>query len=136
MLLVADVGLLLAQEEVRFGRYRVIPKRNVGVRGRASVENSLSGVTPVNGKVNALMQFRKTPNSEVLRKMEVAGVVLENYVGGNAYYAQVPASRRTADLARYGVSSIIAMRSERKVSSLLEEERVPHWTDRGLGAWL
>ena len=117
MLLVADVGLLLAQEEVRFGRYRVIPKRNVGVRGRASVENSLSGVTPVNGKVNALMQFRKTPNSEVLRKMEVA-------------------SRRTADLARYGVSSIIAMRSEWKVSSLLEEERVPHWADRGLGAWL
>ena len=129
----ASVSTLLAQEAVRFGQYTVVPEQNVTQRMRAGAQNALAAITPAGGKVNVLMQFKKAPDAMALRQLAAAGVVLEGYVGGNAYYAQVAQGKRPSDFAKHSATSVIAMRPEWKVSSLLEVGRVPAWADRGNG---
>lgn len=138
LFLLAPFGLR-AQEVVRFGQYTVMPEQNVlqtpakRTRGAGSGQSSLELGLPANGRVNVLMQFAKVPDAKALAKLSKRGVKLEGYVGGNTYYAQVLPGKRPQDFAGCNATSVMAMRPEWKVSSLLAEGSVPQWADRGNG---
>ena len=138
LFLLAPFGLR-AQEVVRFGQYTVVPEQNVlqtpakRTRGAGSGQSSLELGLPANGRVNVLMQFAKVPDAKALAKLSKRGVKLEGYVGGNTYYAQVLPGKRPQDFAGCNATSVMAMRPEWKVSSLLAEGSVPQWADRGNG---
>ena len=138
LFLLAPFGLR-AQEVVRFGQYTVVPEQNVlqtpakRTRGAGSGQSSLELGLPANGRVNVLMQFAKAPDAKALAKLSKRGVKLEGYVGGNTYYAQVLPGKRPQDFAGCNATSVMAMRPEWKVSSLLAEGSVPQWADRGNG---
>ena len=138
LFLLAPFGLR-AQEVVRFGQYTVVLEQNVlqtpakRTRGAGSGQSSLELGLPANGRVNVLMQFAKVPDAKALAKLSKRGVKLEGYVGGNTYYAQVLPGKRPQDFAGCNATSVMAMRPEWKVSSLLAEGSVPQWADRGNG---
>lgn len=125
--------VLRAQEAVRFGEYTVVPEQNVALRTRGGESNSLADVAPVNGRVNALVQFKEKPSGVSKDALRKAGVTLDGYVGGNAYFAQLPQGMRPMDLARFDAVSVIGVRPEWKVSRLLAAGRVPDWARRGDG---
>lgn len=127
------VGILSAQEEIRFGRYTVVPEQNVKPRTRGEAARGLIATEPVNGRVNVLVQFKKAQVHLELHQLRQAGVALDGYVGGNAYFAQLSEGIRVQDLARLGAVSVIDLQPEWKVSSLLEEGRVPLWARRDSG---
>lgn len=138
LFLLAPFGLR-AQEVVRFGQYTVVLEQNVlqtpakRTRGAGSGQSSLELGLPANGRVNVLMQFAKVPDAKALAKLSKRGVKLEGFVGGNTYYAQVLPGKRPQDFAGCNATSVMAMRPEWKVSSLLAEGSVPQWADRGNG---
>ena len=88
LLLFLSIGLLLyAQEPVRFGDHEVYLEANVHPPRRNYKTSSLELGTPAGEKLNVLVQFNTAPISqEALAKK---GVVLGDYLGSNAYYAQV-----------------------------------------------
>ena len=136
LLLLAPIGL--RGQVVRFGQYEVRPEQNVLVqarrtRGLGSAKSSLELGLPLNGKVNVLMQFAKTPTASDLQRLEAAGVALSGYVGGNAYYAQVEPGKRPADFRDLGAVSVMTMRPEWKLATPLVAGEIPDWARRGNG---
>ena len=136
LLLLAPIGL--RGQVVRFGQYEVRPEQNVLVwarrtRGLGTAKSSLELGLPLNGKVNVLMQFAKTPTASDLQRLEAAGVALSGYVGGNAYYAQVEPGKRPADFRDLGAVSVMTMRPEWKLATPLVAGEIPDWARRGHG---
>ncbi len=134
LLLLAPIGL--RGQVVRFGQYEVRPEQNVLVqarrtRGLGTAKSSLELGLPLNGKVNVLMQFAKTPTASDLQRLEAAGVALSGYVGGNAYYAQVEPGKRPVDFRDLGAVSVMTMRPEWKLATPLVAGEIPDWARRG-----
>ena len=121
-----------AQEAVQFGRYSVVPEQNVrAARTRSVAGSSLELGLPVGGRVNVLMQFARIPSAKELKALEVQGVRLSDYVGGNAYLATVQPGSRPSDFRGVGAVSVIPMRPEWKLSTPLADGDVPSWAQRG-----
>jgi len=74
---------------------------------------------PINGKVNVLVQFKKTPTMRDYARLEAAGIVLSDYVGGNAYFALVPPGKRPSDFHAFGATSVIPLQPEWKMATPL-----------------
>lgn len=123
-----------AQQTVRFGRHVVRLELNVlDSNKKRQKEYAAALGQGVNGKLNVLMQFARTPDAEMREKLAKRAVELGSYVGGNAYYAQVGEGSRPCDFAEAGAIAVVAIAPEWKVSDLLTGEKVPEWADRGNG---
>ena len=123
---------------VRFGQYEVQPEQNVRpsagwTRGGGDTRSSLQLGFPINGKVNVLVQFKKTPTMRDYARLEAAGIVLSDYVGGNAYFALVPPGKRPSDFHAFGATSVIPLQPEWKMATPLVMGEIPEWAQRGVG---
>ena len=126
LLLFLSIGLLLyAQEPVRFGDHEVYLEANVHPPRRNYKTSSLELGTPAGEKLNVLVQFNTAPISqEALAKK---GVVLGDYLGGNAYYAQIAPGSRPSDFVGTGLRTVVPIRSEWKVVTALLQHKIPTW---------
>ncbi|PID90345.1 MAG: hypothetical protein CSA97_03355, partial [Bacteroidetes bacterium] len=117
------VNLAFAGSVVRFGSHRVTPPPNVQQRTRGS-EMKVQKDNPY-----VLLQFSTTPSGAQHRALRQLGVELQDYVGGNAYFAKVPAGFSPSRLAPAGAISMMAIAPEWKVNPLVMAGQVPSWAE-------
>ena len=120
------VGLLLyAQEPIRFGDREVYLEANVQPQKRNHKTSSLELGTPVGEKLNVLVQFNSANISQAA--LAKKGVVLGDYLGSNAYYAQIMPGSRPSDFIGTGLRTVVPIRSEWKVVTALLQHKIPTW---------
>lgn len=114
------------QQPVRIGQYRFIPEQNLRTRGTGRV--ALRVEDYLNGKARALVQFAALPTPAQREMMAREGVLLQDYLGGNAYYARLnygPAV--VSSLRRAGGLSLMGIRPEWKLDSRLAPGLLPEY---------
>ena len=126
LLLFLSIGLLLyAQEPVRFGDREVYLEANVHAKVRGHKTSSLELGIPTGEKLNVLVQFGTEKIAYDALKQK--GVELGDYLGGNAYYAQIVPGSRPSDFVGTGLRTVVPIRSEWKVVTALLQHKIPTW---------
>lgn len=132
-LLLGSVDAALAQEAVRLGDCTFVPEQNVG----RPVLRSVRAARPIDlgratgGRYNVLLQFETIPTQEEWQLLTERGVLLDGWVGGNAYWAQLPEGVNVQRVfAGTKVRSVLATRPEWKALRSLLEGCVPEWARR------
>lgn len=122
-------GSLFAQEAIHFGEHVVLLEANVKNRRGTTNKSSLELGIPVGDKINVVVQF----NSAQIDYMQLVqrGIVLEDYLGANAYFASVPPGKTASDFAETGVRSVVPIRAEWKIVRGLHEYNYPEWAFDG-----
>ena len=122
--------LLFAQDPIRFGDREVYLEANVrpGKRGVRSSSSLELGV-PMGDKLNVLVQFERgvVPYAQLTSK----NILLGDYLGSNAYYAQVAPGSRPSDFVGIGLRAITPIRAEWKVANSLLLQQYPTWAVSG-----
>lgn len=113
------------QPEVRIGRHRIVPVRNVEAsRTRGAAQESLGEA--VGGYRNVLVQLEASfTDQEQLVRLSELGVRLTDYLGGHAYYALLAEGVKLTDLRGSGVVSVMGVQPEWKVPDGLLEGDIP-----------
>ena len=130
LLLFLCIGLLLyAQEPIRFDDREVYLEPNVRSNLRAANTSSLELGVPTGAKLNVLVQFEagEHPNEILSQK----GVVLGDYLGSNAYWAEVAPGSSPSDFIGTGLRTISAIRAEWKVPRSFLQQESPEWAKAG-----
>lgn len=127
-------GWLWAQEEVRLGEERFVPEQNiVRTRGHKQLLRNFS----TNGSHNILVQLSSLPKAGDLEQLREQGLVLQDYLGGNAYFAllrkEASSLGRLVELRSGAVrlTSVMDLRPEWKMSKAMAEGKAPQWARRG-----
>lgn len=139
--LVLLLGIILAglkgygQPRVRVGVADFVPEQNVGrTRGKASL---LQGI-PTGGQLNMLVQLSGLPTAEERQALLAQGIALQDYVGGNAYWALVRSdakpTRRVRGSRRLQVNSIMPLQPAWKMGARLLDWDVPSYAAAGSDA--
>ena len=125
LVLIALLGFWLplamfAQHTVQLGGYVFVPEQNLasgraGSRGHVLRDLEYLG-QPVNGYRNALVQLRELPTQAERAALARQGVELGDYLGGNAYWAQVRADCDPFRLRNGLLTSLVAVRPEWKLA--------------------
>lgn len=126
---------LLRAQQVRLGDCTFEPEANVASRAVRSVQTSHPIVLGVatGRKHNVLLQFYGPLSEESQQRLARLGVELSGYLGGNAYWAQLPQGMNAGRvLGRYGARSVMGTRPEWKASGSLLAGDVPAWARRGV----
>ena len=119
-----------AQEPVRFGDRQVYLEANVRPKVRGQQANSsLELGNPLGAKLNILLQFE---NGQIpYQSLEAKGIVLGDYLGANAYYAQVMPGSEPSDFAGLNIRAAAPIRSEWKADDGLFTNHTPEWATDG-----
>ena len=119
-----------AQEPVRFGDRQVYLEANVRSKLRAQQSSSsLELGNPLGAKLNILLQFE---NGQIpYKSLEAKGIVLGDYLGSNAYYAQVAPGSAPSDFVGLNIRSAVPIRSEWKVVEGIYTNDAPEWATEG-----
>ena len=126
LLLFLSIGLLLyAQEPVRFGDREVYLEANVHAKVRGHKTSSLELGIPAGEKLNVLVQFGTEKIAYDALKQK--GVELGDYLGSNAYYAQVAPGSRPSDFVGTGLRTVVPIRSEWKAVAGVFSHAIPEW---------
>lgn len=132
LFLLLSVGFVYGQQAVQIGKHRFVPEQNLLVRGKDSKALRLQEY--VNGQARALVQFVELPTQDQRKALAKEGVCLQDYLGGNAYYASLEYGRGVATaLRRAGGVSLMAVRPEWKLDARLVEGQVPDYAQVGTG---
>ena len=118
------------QQQVRIGRHTFVPEQNVGRTPTRAVY--LPDNQFVNNSTNALVQFRTLPTKAQRQQLRAVGVKLSSYLGGNAYFAQVPKGLEPHRIG--GLSSLMTIKGEWKFDRRLDEWDIPAHAREGLDA--
>ncbi len=120
---------LFAQEPIRFGDREVYLEANVRPQKRGQKTSSLTLGIPTGEKLNVLVQFERgaIPYAKIKQK----GIELGDYLGSNAYYAQVAPGSRPSDFVGTGLRAVVPIRGEWKVVSSLLRGITPEWAVDG-----
>lgn len=120
-----------AQQPVRLGGHTFVPGQNVV----ASSRDPHAGWGAANGgKCNVLVQLRTLPSSEQIQQLARQGILLGDYLGGNAYWALVDPQLRPQSLGRgTPVTAIVPVRSEWKLAQPLQKGEIPDYARAGAG---
>ena len=130
MLCFLSIGLLLhAQEPIRFGDREVYLEANVHAKVRGHKTSSLELGVPTGEKLNVLVQFGAEEIAYDALKQK--GVELGDYLGSNAYYAQVSPGSRPSDFVGTGLRTVVPIRGEWKMTSSLLHGAPPDWASAG-----
>ena len=125
-----SIGLLLhAQEPIRFGDREVYLEANVHAKVRGHKTSSLELGVPTGEKLNVLVQFGAEEIAYDALKQK--GVELGDYLGSNAYYAQVSPGSRPSDFVGTGLRTVVPIRGEWKMTSSLLHGAPPDWASAG-----
>lgn len=120
---------LSAQDPVRFGDRAVYLEANVGLPVRTRSTSSLALGIPAGEKLNILVQFDNgTVSPEVLT---AKGIHLGDYLGSNAYYAEVSAGCVPSDFVGTGIRAVSPIRGEWKMVGSLVQNTPPRWAAEG-----
>jgi len=121
LLLLLPLGLW-AQQAVQLGRHRFVPEPNVRVATRGALDVGAA----TGGQHNVLVQFAQLPNESEMRALASQGLVLEDYVGGNAYFALLrEGATHPAKLRGGKLTSVMTVRPEWKLSEWLAGGNIP-----------
>lgn len=125
---------LHAQDQVRIGDETFVPPQNVrklpkGKRGVSSLELG----SAVQGQHAVLVQFSQIPNVAQRKALAKRGVKLDGYINGKAYFALVPAGVYPSDYVGTGLTSVMPIRDSWRLSSQLQDGKIPEWAQRGKG---
>lgn len=127
-------GWLFAQSQVRLGGAVFVPDQNVGkTRGGLPVLQSRA----TGGMRNVLVQLSGIPSGEEVQALKAQGLDLQDYLGGNAYFALLSeAASQRAQITTRGVrlTSIMDLRPEWKMASQLARGDIPSWAQGAAGA--
>lgn len=125
MLLGVVPHVLLAQQpyEVRIGDYRIVPPANAkeleGIRTRGG------GRTLPDGRQVVLLQLYEQPTPAVRAELSRCNVTLNDYLGGNAYFATLRPWDRIRMLKSGKIRSVMAIEPGWKISQVLVGDNVP-----------
>ena len=120
---------LYAQEPIRFGDREVYLEANVHSKVRGRKTSSLELGVPTGDRLNVLVQFGSGKIAyEALKKK---GVELGDYLGSNAYYAQIAPGSCPSDFAGTGLRTVVPIRGEWKVVQSLLQGQMPDWAVDG-----
>jgi len=128
-LLLCVVVQLYAQEPIHFGAHEVYLEANVHTKVRRHKTSSLELGVPTGEKLNVLVQFGAGKIDYKMLKQK--GVVLGDYLGSNAYYAQIAPGSRPSDFVGTGLRTVVPIRGEWKMSSALRLGITPDWASAG-----
>ena len=128
-LLLCVVVQLYAQEPIHFGAHEVYLEANVYTKVCRHKTSSLELGVPTGEKLNVLVQFGAGKiDYKALKKK---GVELGDYLGSNAYYAQIAPGSRPSDFVGTGLRSVVPIRGEWKLASSLLHGTTPEWASVG-----
>ena len=120
---------LFAQEPVRFGDREVYLEANVRPQKRGQKTSSLALGIPMGESLNVLVQFER--GTIPYAKLRQKGIELGDYLGNNAYYAQVAPGSRPSDFVGTGLRAVVPIRGEWKVVNGLLQQDIPEWVREG-----
>ena len=120
---------LFAQEPVRFGDREVYLEANVRPQKRGQKTSSLALGIPTGESLNVLVQFER--GTIPYAKLRQKGIELGDYLGNNAYYAQVAPGSRPSDFVGTGLRAVVPIRGEWKVVNGLLQQDIPEWVREG-----
>lgn len=120
---------LFAQEPIRFGRQTVLLESNVQPKARkAKRTSSLELGIPTGDRLNVLVQFAgKIDYSALTAK----GIELQDYVGGNAYFATVKPGAAPSDFLNTGLRTIVPVKGDWKLADALLMNQIPDYAEAG-----
>jgi len=118
-------SLALAQEAIHFGNRDVYLEANVHSKVRGYKTSSLELGIPTGEKLNVLVQFE--PGKIAYNALKEKGVELSDYLGSNAYYAQVAPGSRPSDFAGTGLRAVTPIRDEWKIVAGVFSHSIPEW---------
>lgn len=125
MLLGMVPHVLLAQQpyEVRIGDYRIVPPANA--KELAGIRTRGGGRTLPDGRQEVLLQLYGQPTQAVRAELSRCNVTLNDYLGGNAYFATLRPGDRIRMLKSGKIRSVMAIEPEWKISPVLVGGNVP-----------
>ena len=108
---------VFAQRAVQLGRYTFVPEQNIASSPQGSRGGSLLRVGNLqrsySSQYNALIQFREQPNPRAIAALARQGIILGDYVGGNAYYALIAeAAAKGMPTRGSQVTSVVVLKPE------------------------
>lgn len=117
--------VLLAQQpyEVRIGDYRFVPPANA--KELAGIRTRGGGRTLPDGRQVVLLQLYEQPTQAVRAELSRCNVTLNDYLGGNAYFATLRPGDRIRMLKSGKIRSVMAIEPEWKISPVLIGGNVP-----------
>lgn len=117
--------VLLAQQpyEVRIGDYRIVPPANA--KELAGIRTRGGGRTLPDGRQVVLLQLYEQPTQAVRAELSRCNVTLNDYLGGNAYFATLRPGDRIRMLKSGKIRSVMAIEPEWKISPVLIGGNVP-----------
>ena len=120
--LLATCTAAFGQQAVQIGGYSFVPEQNAqawaqGTARGARLELGLS----TEGYYNALIQLRQQPNPQELERLQRNGIVLGDYLGGNAYWALVAKGTEPSRHCPPG------SRPEWKLTAALQQGAIPSY---------
>lgn len=125
MLLGMVPHVLLAQQpyEVRIGDYRIVPPANA--KELAGIRTRGGGRTLPDGRQVVLLQLYGQPTPAVRAELARCNVSLNDYLGGNAYFATLRPGDCIRMLKSGKIRSVMAIEPEWKISPVLVGGNVP-----------
>ena len=117
-LLVALPVMVGAQPVVRLGGHSFVPEQNLaGLAKSRGLVATVSNLGPATGNQhNALVQLAAIPSPAEMEQLARGGVILGDYLGGNAYWALVRADCDPLRLRSGLLTSLVAVRPEWKLA--------------------
>jgi len=116
-----------AQERIHLGGQSFTPPANLSLRKQQEL-----GVA-THGKHNVLLQFTTLPKATDLESLRRQGVVLEDYLGGKAYYAIINEGSKLSSLAKFNVRSVVPVQSSWKLHPNLQSNTIPTYARTATG---
>ena len=129
LLFLFTIQQLLAQVPVRFGEREVYLESNVSLPLQTRSTSSLVLGIPTGERLNVLVQFAAdVAETDVLR---TKGIHLNDYLGSNAYYAEIPAGSAPTDFVGTGIRAVASIRGDWKMVGSLCQNNPPQWAIKG-----
>src|SRR5579863_1575884 len=81
-------------------------------------------------KSYALIQFSKLPNTDERKELQLKGILLFDYLPGNAFMAELPDSVDVEGMKNYNVSGVYKVDRSFKISKILQQHISENYVDR------
>lgn len=133
-LLVALPVMVGAQPVVRLGGHSFVPEQNLaGLAKSRGLVATVSNLGPATGNQhNALVQLAAIPTPSEVEQLARGGIILGDYLGGNAYWALVGTNTDAPRVARGSrLTSMIPVRPEWKLAEALQSGEIPSYARVG-----
>jgi len=111
---------------IQFKSHSFVPNGNV-----ANLQQRVSSKVMLNGSYQVLMQFNDKLNEDDFQKLDQNGIILNDFVGSNAYLVSIPVSIDQNQLDLLNTRSISVIPTNAKLSSGIRLGDTPQWADLG-----